>query len=164
LAVPRRRKAVEVAERFADGLADQAELDRAGRSAARGRQTSGLDFTAKAPAFLTEADQFMAVHRAGFFAAFSPKLSRSALEAERQQQARLLRHLVGNPFRPCPVPPYWPSAILQLAEAVYWGEDAAFALHDALLEAGHGELAEHFRQESWHPKGCWVVDLVLERK
>ena len=47
---------------------------------------------------------------------------------------------------------------------LYDGQDRAFALHDALLEAGHAELAEHFRQETWHPKGCWVVDLILGRK
>jgi hypothetical protein len=34
-------------------------------------------------------------------------------------------------------------------------------LHDALLEAGHPELAEHFQQEQWHPKGCFALDLIL---
>ena len=34
-------------------------------------------------------------------------------------------------------------------------------LADALEEAGHFELAEHFRQETWPPKGCWVVDMIL---
>jgi hypothetical protein len=43
----------------------------------------------------------------------------------------------------------------------YNGADATFALHDALLEAGHPDLAEHFQAEQWHPKGCWVVDLLL---
>jgi hypothetical protein len=33
-------------------------------------------------------------------------------------------------------------------------------LHDALLEAGHAELAEAFR-EPMHPKGCWALDLIL---
>jgi hypothetical protein len=28
---------------------------------------------------------------------------------------------------------------------------------------GHAELAEHFRQERWHPKGCWAVDLILAK-
>jgi hypothetical protein len=23
------------------------------------------------------------------------------------------------------------------------------------------DLAEHFQVEQWHPKGCWVVDLLL---
>jgi hypothetical protein len=44
---------------------------------------------------------------------------------------------------------------------MYAGEACHFALHDALLEAGHPELAEHFREEKDHPKGCWVVDLIV---
>jgi hypothetical protein len=53
---------------------------------------------------------------------------------------------------------------VQLAESLYAGQDCSFALHDALLEAGHAELAEHFREETSHPKGCWVVDLILGKK
>ena len=45
-------------------------------------------------------------------------------------------HIIGNPFRRCSVPDAWPSAVLQLATALYEGEDCAFAVHDALLEAG----------------------------
>jgi hypothetical protein len=69
--------------------------------------------------------------------------------------------IIGNPFRPHPAPPSWPAAVVSLAEAVYKGADATFALHDALLEAGHPDLAAHFHAEQWHPKGCWVVDLLL---
>jgi hypothetical protein len=76
-------------------------------------------------------------------------------------QAALLRHLLGNPFRPYPVPPSWPSAVVKLAESMYAAEDCSFALRDALLEGGHPELAEHFQKEQWHPKGCWVVDMIL---
>jgi hypothetical protein len=72
-----------------------------------------------------------------------------------------LRDVLGNPFRPYPAPRSWPSTVVQLAESLYAGQDCAFALHDALLEAGHAELAEHFHEEKSHPKGCWVVDLVL---
>lgn len=78
-------------------------------------------------------------------------------------QADLLRHMVGNPFRPYVSSACWPLAVVQLAQALYTGADCAFALHDALLEAGHPELAEHFRQETEHPKGCWVLDLILAR-
>jgi hypothetical protein len=46
---------------------------------------------------------------------------------------------------------------------MYSGEDCSFALRDALLEAGHPELAEHFTKEQWHPKGCWVVDTILAK-
>jgi hypothetical protein len=32
--------------------------------------------------------------------------------------------------------------------------------HDALLEAGHAELAQHFRSEQWHPKGCFAMAAI----
>jgi hypothetical protein len=78
-----------------------------------------------------------------------------------ETQSRLIREVFGNPFRPSPSPPSWPSIVVQLAESLYAGQDRALALHDALLEAGHAELAEHFREEKSHPNGCWVVDLIL---
>jgi hypothetical protein len=74
--------------------------------------------------------------------------------------ADILRHICGNPFRPYPAPPSWHSVVVTLASALYAGEDCSFALHDALLESGHPELAEHFREKN-HPKGCWVVDQIL---
>lgn len=86
---------------------------------------------------------------------------KAARTAEEAAQASLLRHIIGNPFRPYPTPPHWPATLQQLAQSLYDGNDCTFALHDALLEAGHGELAEHFRTETDHPKGCWVVDLLL---
>ncbi|MBL8792847.1 MAG: hypothetical protein JNM56_02985 [Planctomycetia bacterium] len=76
-------------------------------------------------------------------------------------QAILLRHLFGNPFRPYPAPASWPSLVIDLAQQLYAGADVRLVLHDALLDAGHADLAEHFRQEAAHPKGCWVLDLVL---
>src|SRR5262249_41649053 len=89
------------------------------------------------------------------------RAARACLDSHLQKQATLLRHIIGNPFRPYPVPDCWPSAVVQLAEAMYTGADCGFALHDALLEAGHAELAGHFRHEAEHPKGCWAVDLIL---
>lgn len=47
---------------------------------------------------------------------------------------------------------------------LYDGSDCAFALADALEEASQSKLAEHFRPEGWHPKGCWAVDLILGRE
>ena len=86
--------------------------------------------------------------------------SAADLAAERAHQADLFRHIVGNPFRPNPVA-HSSSTIVQLADALYDGADSGFALHDALIEGGRPELADHFRQESWHPKGCWALDQIL---
>jgi hypothetical protein len=88
----------------------------------------------------------------------------AALRYEMKTLAHVFRHIIGNPFRPYPAPPAWLSTVVQLAESLYAGQDCAFALHDALLEAGHAELAKHFREEKSHPKGCWAMDLILGKK
>jgi hypothetical protein len=85
-----------------------------------------------------------------------------ALAEERAWQAELLCELTGDPFRPAAAPEGLPAAVRQLAEALYAGEDCTFALHDALEEAGHGELAEHFLSAD-HPRGCWALDALLGR-
>lgn len=59
---------------------------------------------------------------------------------------------------------HWPDTIRQLAESLYGGEDCAFALHDALLDVGEMDLAQHFAEPGRHPKGCWAVDLILGKK
>lgn len=74
--------------------------------------------------------------------------------------ADLLRHIVGNPFRPFPAPPALPAAVVQLAAALEAGDPVAFALRDALLEAGQTELAEHFAGQEPHPRGCWALDVI----
>jgi len=88
----------------------------------------------------------------------------AAGESERFQNTLLLRHIIGNPFGPYPAPAHWPSNVVSLADALYQGQDCTFALLDALVEAAHPELADHFRQEPWHPKGCWVLDLILQKQ
>jgi hypothetical protein len=79
----------------------------------------------------------------------------------KRKQASLLRCVFGNPFRPYPAPPSWPTTVVQLAGALYNGQDCRLPLSDALEECGHPELAEHFRKEEWHMKGCWAMDVVL---
>src|SRR5262249_6177457 len=66
--------------------------------------------------------------------------------APQRMAANLVRHIFGTPFRPSQPPPSCPSTVGQLADALYAGEDVAFALADALEEAGHSPLAEHFRE------------------
>jgi hypothetical protein len=87
----------------------------------------------------------------------------SVYALEQQKWVVIVRHIFGNPFRPYPAPYSWPSNVVQLAAAFYEGQDCGFALHDALLEAGHADLAQHF-QEKDHPKGCWGLDLILGKE
>jgi hypothetical protein len=80
---------------------------------------------------------------------------------ECREQLTVLRHIIGNPFRPYPASASWPSTVVQLAESLYNGVDCRLLLSEALEEVGHVELAEHFSKEQWHPKGCWVMDMIL---
>ncbi len=54
----------------------------------------------------------------------------------------------------------WPANVVALAEAMAAGQDCWYALHDALLEAGHPDLAEHFRTPG-HLDGCPVLERIL---
>jgi uncharacterized protein (UPF0147 family) len=74
-----------------------------------------------------------------------------------------LRHIVGDPFHPPATLPQVSATVRDLAETVYQQNQSAVGpLHDALLDAGLSELAEHFRDPAeWHPKGCWALDLIL---
>ena len=87
----------------------------------------------------------------------------AAIADHRRELASLLREIVGNPFRPLETVPC-PLTVKELAEALYDGNECAFAVADALEEADQSKLAEHFRPESWHPKGCWAVNAILGKQ
>jgi hypothetical protein len=174
LPAPECRAALELAERYADGWATNDELQCVAAAV-----MANLEGWAAIDRHMVEATVHATAGRAfetsaavvAFFEEyaslttsdgedFTQKVAEASQNASRFQ-ATLLRHIFNNPFRPYSASPSWPAAIVSLAEAVYNGANATFALHDALLEAGHPDLAEHFQAEQWHPKGCWVVDLIL---
>lgn len=164
------RKAVEAAEKYADGLVDETVLKAAWAaavSASGGPDQWDARSAARAGAWAASENPDWSFANAANAEAGDPRGSpdwdqkrKSALS----DQVGLLRHIVGNPFRRYPAPDRWPSPIVQLADALYNGQACAFALHDALEEAGHPELAAHFRDEKDHPKGCWVLDLILGKE
>ncbi|MBY0524953.1 MAG: hypothetical protein K2R98_16225 [Gemmataceae bacterium] len=170
----RNRAAVEVAERYADGTATARQIAAAHTAAAEAlnatRQHSNWApyWTTSNRAASTVFDVCVGAVEAACRAAIADRADRVAAYNEAQsagcsEQAALLRHIVGNPFRRLVPPDHWPSAIPALAQALYNGEDCAFALHDALLDAGHADLAMHF-QERAHPRGCWALDAILGRQ
>jgi hypothetical protein len=145
--------ALRIAERFADGLASAAEL------AGMEEWTGGRALRALGTAASVWGADWACTWSQGWAAADGAARA-SAAEGQFQGQADLFREIVGNPFRPPNMPTDWPPTVVALAEAIYQGEDCHFALHDALLEIGLPELAEHFAVGP-HPKGCWVTDLIL---
>jgi hypothetical protein len=68
-----------------------------------------------------------------------------------------------GPGRNLPAPVFWPSTVLDLAKALFDGQGCRLILADSLEESGHPEMAQHFRQEEWHPKGCWLLDRILSK-
>jgi hypothetical protein len=87
-------------------------------------------------------------------------------QAEKKDQATLLRDLFGNPFRPVSADAAWLTpTVVGLAQAIYDG--GAFgrlpALAGALGEAGcqEADLLVHCRAPGPHVKGCWAVDRIL---
>jgi hypothetical protein len=122
------------------------------------------DSAAEAPAWAAAAADTGALIRDADESAPWSAARKSALRIEERKQAALLRHIIGNPFAPLPSKHGLPAVVTQLADALYQGSDCAYALHDALLEAGHPELARHFREEAWHPKGCAWLDAILGKQ
>ena len=185
----RSRQAVEVAERYADGLAGEEELRLAvvGAStvAERGVAASDLvvDESVASAAFAAlnstlpaeKAADYVTANAASavYHAATAPgRLPAVARSAERAAQAALLRDIFGNPFRPAPADPAWlawnDGVVPRLAQAVY--DERAFdrlpVLADALEDAGctDEQILRHCRAPGEHVRGCWVVDLVLGKE
>jgi hypothetical protein len=100
--------------------------------------------------------------------------------AEGAAQCVLLRDIFGNPFRPVALDPAWLAwnngTVRRLAEAAYQERvlpdgtlDAArlAVLADALEESGcdSQEILGHCRQQGvTHVRGCWVLDLLLDKE
>lgn len=87
---------------------------------------------------------------------------------ERAAQAKLLRDIYGNPFRPTTFESSWRTQeVAAIAQQMYESRDfsAMPILSDALLAAGceDEKIISHCRSNDPHVRGCWVVDLVLEK-
>jgi hypothetical protein len=151
------RHAVEVAERYADGLAGAAELAHAGREARRVADRAERKKTPGWNAARTAA------------AAADTPLAAAERAAGKAADADLLRDAFGNPFQPVVIDPTWLAwnggTVPHLAQAIYDERRFRdlFVLADALEEAGCAEAAilDHCRQYWGHARGCWVLDALL---
>jgi hypothetical protein len=197
----RSRRAVEVGERYADGLATDGELRRAGEAvypvidaAYTARDAAWDAYNATEAADQASYDTVLSVdfacqifraawaatHQSCFEAARYTANTASACVEEgtrhvlEREQAALLRDVVGPlPFRPVSLPPFllaWNDrCVVKLATGVYEERDFSSermgVLADALEDAGCSdpEFLGHLRSPGPHVRGCWVVDLILER-
>ncbi len=168
------RRAVDVAERVADGAARRADLEEAQNAALR-EAMKGKGWSAD------RAVRFIASHCArpgladcgadfvGLARQYVPSTRRQANRA----QISLLRDIFGNPFRPVSPSPGWRAPqLVALAQAAYDERELPggtldatrlAVLADALEEAGctDPDLLGHLRGPGEHVRGCWAVDLLL---
>jgi hypothetical protein len=155
--------AVEVAERYADGLAGPEEI-RAARLACKG--------TGDQSAWYAAATNPAIAARNAARSAQAGVASNSLLGSEAAEllaQATLVREVFGDPFRLLSVDPSWLTpAVIDLAQAI--NDDRAFdqmpELADALEKRGcdDEEILSHCRGPGPHVRGCWVIDRILGKE
>jgi hypothetical protein len=177
------QEAVEVAERFADGLATAEELTSS--------RNVGMEAWSKSSSAWTVllANGLAVSLEEGFSAAlYAAKHAPEALippgspkrKAANAEERRVLRtfflDIFGNPFRPVIISPAvlaWNDAVVvRLAQAAYderylpsgtLDNGRLAVLADALEEAGcmDTDILGHLRGSGPHIRGCWSVDLLL---
>jgi hypothetical protein len=185
LADPRSARAVQVAERFADGLGGEPERETAQEAAREATREAGAALSAVTwgtdrAAFRAAQDrqrgawaaEWAASRAYGYAAGHVLRLAQQgATKKQRAALADLVREVFGNPFRAAPVDPAWRARngglVLRLAQSLY--DERRFGdlgvLADALEEAGcgAGELLAHCRSPGPHVLGCWAVDALLQK-
>jgi hypothetical protein len=190
----RSRKAVEVAEQYAEGSADAEKLDTV-HTAAYNAFMDTDDQTIQEIAAGLAADVALsdageaatsAIEAAGVTAhiavygmGIDPPPSdateaacRDLMSTEQATLCRLLRCIFGNPFHPVTLVSslltWQDGTVVKLAQGIY--DDLAFdrlpILADALEDAGcdNDDILTHCRGPGPHVRGCWVLDLILGKK
>ena len=182
------RRAVEVAERLADGQADPAEVAAArtemeGLIRRREQEWSEEASLSEAALLYSHVDRLprmlaqsaleegVTTQWTGLAADF-----RAAGPADQRPLVAFLHDIFGNPFRPVTIAPAilaWnDAAVVRLAQAAYderhlpagtLDNGRLAVLADALEEAActDAEILDHLRGPGPHVRGCWPVDLCL---
>ncbi len=187
------RRAVEIAERFADGLASLEDMlavsDRVADVYVSVPNPDPVNteppMSFKAESIAIQSTRFLTRDGETYLSSccqctYLAALRWAALRAGPdeavppygtlvQWQISLIRDVVGNPFRPVPAHPAWlTSTAVSLAQTIY--ADRAFdrlpILADALEDAGcdSADLLAHLRGDGPHVRGCWALDLVLGKE
>ena len=189
----RSRKAIEVAERDADGQISEKKSSAAHKAAYEAQQETadenspgrgdnpGLQrarwFAAYAAFQAIDGDTqaaLSAIEAAALFAGPEGDAAYvAATKHETKVQVRLLRCIFKNPFQPLPqIDPAWLTwggdRISHLARSIYETYDftSLSVLGDALEEAGctDQDILNHCRQPGEHALGCWILDLLLGKE
>jgi hypothetical protein len=184
------RKALDAAERYADGQLRDRSLQNWRRRAALARQPYRINgvwqlgllayYAVTQTLVSAKDDAYLEVHstvaRVVADATLRSQVNpawHAAFQAESAVLSDLLRDIVGNPFVPSPAMDLgwlqWHNGTAAgLASAIY--DERRFQdlpiLADALEDAGctNTGILTHCRQGGEHARGCWVVDTLFARK
>lgn len=90
-------------------------------------------------------------------------------QTEQKYQCDILRDIFRNPFRELAFDPLWRTPeVINLAMSIYKNQsyECMPELREALMSAGCGEEAiiQHCQKDVLHVRGCWLIDLILEKK
>jgi hypothetical protein len=177
----RTRWAVEVAERLADGLADENERASAEASAKQALLGKSGPAWFAAMAGKVSVAKRVPVPGVARITPPQPRYGDPTRDNKPREQAHLLRDIVGPLlFRAVPLEHDWLAwnggLIVKLAHAAYEErflprgrlDNARLAvLADALQDAGseNQEILSHLREPgALHVRGCWVVDALTGRE
>lgn len=159
---------VDIAEHFADGLATEAE-----RQAAWTKEDEQWD-RGNYPScsyFVVTANSFKAAQqsRVAAYSLYDEYEGRSAAAKLRRAQCQLIREVFDYAFYPVAFDPgLLAPTVLGVAQNCY--EDRAFHMLPILavaLEAvgcDNPHLLNHLFHPGPHVRGCWALDLVLDKK
>jgi hypothetical protein len=171
------RKALTIAERYADGEVSAEKLHfawgdarRAAQVAYRQKRETAEPSAMWAVSMVCEADITKAVAAVEFATRCEAYPGdRTRFDEAQKHQLPLLRDIFGNPFRPVRIDPSWlMPKVIALAQQIY--ENRAFdrmpRLADALEGAGcrNNDIVGHFRAPGPHVRGCWALDLILGKE
>jgi hypothetical protein len=176
------RRAVEIAERYADGQATLDDLEQAHDAGLRANRNRfgmrGLMAHAADPApwalakWAWEAVEGTSRPSAALpgkvilAVPYGASAVGEGVQAATGALAAILRDIAGNPFRDVGFDSSWRSAnVTALAQSIY-GErafDRLPILADALEDVGcdRPDVLKHCRDAGEHARGCWIVDLIL---
>lgn len=187
----RSKKAVEIGEGLVDGLVTLNQLDTAERRSTKAETEAGKSGSA-APYYAALAARnciasfpdakFVSNYASAAVAAaedagspnegkepFSPKAS-CLKSLEQVAHCELLRCIFGPlPFRSIALDPAWHTPEVRAFAKTIYADRTFFhlpALADALKEAGctNEEIMTHCRGPGPHVRGCWCLDLILDKK
>jgi hypothetical protein len=176
--------AIEVSERFADGLASDDTLRKA-RSQVREsaertfRRVRASPWSRAVQSIFARSmvvsvcsrniDEVLQAVGDVCVTANSSESYETKRKLEKQHQTALLREIVRYPLSPVTFSPEWRTdTAVSLARQMYDARDfsAMPILADALQDAGcdSDDILNHCRGPGPHVRGCWVCDLVLDKE